>query len=460
MTSVGKVTVGSIPPGSQTVDKMRGRRQSWSRRRLLATSSVFLGGLGGCTNFRGSRLERDQDSFDPPHLAADETYPPEMATMFRGGTRRLGYYPEETVPESVAVNWAMPVNYIGHTAAKSSPLLTPAGDTIVIPSDTGSLYGMTPNGEQRWSRETGAARSLGFHGTPAIVDGVAYLGGYDGDVYAFDPETGDEIWHTSGSDLEDAAAIGSSPVYWDGVVYVLAEYVDPEAGTLWALEADSGEPLWSDDRLVGMPHPSTAIDPVHERIVTGSNDGLCYCWEFPSMEFLWSVETDRDVKGTIPTYDGAAFIGSWDGTFRRASLEDGTEEWIYDIGSMIMSNPGIDPERNRVYVGAHDHQVHALDAETGSVDWTTHVGGRVIGSLTVTPDAVLVGSYDSNLYALEPETGSVRWRVENRGHVTSEPVPRDGRIYYTERADIANTFSDGDEELQAPGHAYCLVDLE
>ncbi|MFC7230752.1 PQQ-binding-like beta-propeller repeat protein [Saliphagus sp. GCM10025308] len=163
----------------------------------------------------------------------------------------------------------------------------------------------------------------------------------------------------------------------------------------------------------------------------------------------------------MPTYDGGAFVGSWDGYFYRLDLEDGSEEWSFELGEVVMSNPGIDPETNVVYTGGDDWNVYALDADTGEELWSTHVEGNVLGSLTVTADAVLVGSYDGHLYALEKDTGDVRWKVMNRGHVTSEPIPRDGRIYYAERARISNYWSDSEEAVfETPGHAYCLVEDE
>ena len=165
-----------------------------------------------------------------------------------------------------------------------------------------------------------------------------------------------------------------------------------------------------------------------------------------------------EIKGTIPTYDGAAFVGSWDGRFYRLDLEDGTEEWSFETGRVIMSNPAIDPDAGVVYVGSDDRHVYALDAATGEQLWSTPVFGNVIGSLTATADAILVGSYDGHLYALEKETGDIRWRVDNRGHVTSGAIPRDGRIYYAERGAFSNYYSDDEETvLEAPGRAYCLV---
>ncbi|CAI48627.1 PQQ repeat protein [Natronomonas pharaonis DSM 2160] len=434
---------------------------SSTRRRLLSAAGVAVtAGLAGCTGL-GYAYRRDQSAFDPALVPYNETYPDDDGvTMFRQGLRRLGYYPDATVPDTVSVAWERPINEVGHTAAKASPRPTPDGETVLIPADTGELHALTPAGEERWSVQTDAT-NLGFHGTPLVVDGTAYIGGYDGAMYAFDVDSGQRRWKTSRWRLRGAIAIGSSPAYWDGVIYVVAEYNHPwqqPSGTMWALDAETGRPLWHDSRLWGMPHPSTAIDPATERLITGSNDGVCYCWEFPSMAFEWSFQTDGEIKGTIPTYDGGAFVGSWDGHLYRLDLEDGTEEWRFETGRVVMSNPGIGPDEGVVYFGSDDNRVYALDADSGEELWSTNVGGNVIGSLSVTQETVLVGSYDGHLYALRRDTGERRWRHPCRGHVTSEAVPHDGRIFVAERGVFENYWDDDEPTtFVEPGHAYALV---
>ena len=446
-----------------------GFRGSDTTRRgfLVGAGAAATVALAGCTTPLTSRggYDVDQNSFDPELLPYDRTYPDDDAvTMFRGGLRRLGYYPDETVPDAVSVNWQLPVNYIGHNAAKSSPLPTPDGETILIPADTGRMHAVTPKGEHRWTTQTRATRQ-GFHATPVIVDGVAYIGGYDGAnagqdaaMYAFDVESGEVLWRTDV--MTGSVAIGSSAGYWDGYLYVVVEHRHPEKkGELWVFDAESGMPLFSDDRIVDMPHPTVAIHPEYERLLTGSNDGLLYCWEFPSLEFTWSFETDGDVKGPIATYDGSAFVGSWDRKVYRVDLEDGTEQWSFETDDIVMSAPAIDPEAGVVYVGSDDWHVYALDADTGEALWATNVQGRVMGAVTVTADAVLAGTTAAEMCALEKETGELRWFLEHNGHVTSEPVPRDGRIYYAERAVVSGYWDDDEETTtEVPGHAYCIVE--
>jgi outer membrane protein assembly factor BamB len=432
------------------------------RRRDVLASLGTAGavGLAGCLGLAASppTYDRTQEGFDPPELSYAETYPAgEAVSMFRRGLRRLGYYPDASVPETPAKQWAHPVNEIGHSAAKSSPRPTPAGDLVVVAGDTGRIHGYTPEGTHRWTHETDATH-LGIHGTPTIVDRTAYVGGYDGSLYAIDADSGDRIWRVPRSSLELAIAIGSSPAYWEGILYLQTEHKHPDSGRLWAIDAESGEPLWSDEQDIGgMPHPSPAIDPVSERLIAGSNDGVVYAWEFPSLSFQWSFETGGEVKGTPPIYEGRTYVGSWDDSVYCLDVSDGSELWSFETEGIVMSNPGVDPDAGVVYVGSGDGNVYALDAVTGDLVWSMYVGGTVLGSLTVTPDTVLVGSYDTNLYALDSSTGEIRWRVGNRGHVTSEPVPHDGRIYYAERANLRGYWADDREtEIVDRGHVYCL----
>jgi len=437
-----------------------------TRRQLLQTGgATALAGLAGClgSSNRVGSYDVSQDSFDPERVRPNETYPGgDGITMFRRGLRRLGYYPDETVPDAVTVDWRRPVNRIGHNAAKASPLVTPDGETVLIPADTGVMHAVTPDGDEQWTTQTPATEQ-GFHATPVVVDGVAYLGAYDGAnggqdgaVYAFDTETGEILWRT---EIGGSVAVGSSAGYWNGYLYVVAEHRYPEQiGELVVFDAESGNILFRDDRIDGMPHPTVAINPEHERLLTGSNDGLVYCWEFPSLEFQWSFETGAEVKGPIATYDGSALVGSWDQQFYRLGLEDGREEWSFDTDGVVMSAPAVDPENDIVYFGSDDWHIYALDAETGDEQWATNVYGRVMGALSVTANTVLAGTTAAEICALDRESGDRRWFIENEGQTTSAPVPHDGRIYYAERAVVSGYWDENqDVTVETPGHAYSLL---
>ena len=446
-----------------------------TRRSLLcAVAGSATLGLAGCSGQLqlGSSDEDDRPEVDDG--GPDASYP-EDVNMFQATLRRQGYYPDERVPRSVSKTWAFPTNVVGHTAAKSTPMPALDHERILFAGDSGWVDAYNPAGRKQWATLTDAT-DLGFHGSPTVVGDTAYIGGYDGAMYALSVATGDIEWKIEPATLNGTLAVGSSPAYHDGVLYFIVEYGSPSSGALWAIDPEAGEPIWHDDRMWGQPHPSPTIDRDAGKIFAGSNDGKVYCWEYPALEFAWSYQagpeggpTGREkaggeftlgaeIKGTVAAYDGRGYVGSWDDHVHCIDLETGEAVWTFDTGRSIMSNPAVHPESGVVYVGSDSGYVYALDAASGDVLWRENVHGRVIGALSLADGTIMAGSYDTHLYALDADTGERIWRVPNRGRVTSGARPVDGNIYYAERAVYSNYYDDDQETImEEPGHAYCLV---
>ncbi|MFC6719199.1 PQQ-binding-like beta-propeller repeat protein [Natrialbaceae archaeon GCM10025810] len=428
--------------------------RSPSRRTALKAAGVgVLAVTAGCLTPRADSLTAADDR-DPVDDPLEDTVP-DGVVQFRQSLENWGYYPEETVPDAVERAWRIPEhNTDEHRAAKASAVPLPDGG-VVIPGDTGYVTALSADGDVRWRGETDM-EGRGIHGTPVVADGRVYIGAYDGVLYAFDAESGDEVWST---DLGDA--IGSSPKYDGERLFVAVEYADPE-GSTFAVDPDSGEVLWEDDehRPTDHPHSTPAIDPETGTMVVGSNDGSLYAWEYPSLEFAWSFETapendtDGEIKGPIVTYDGAAFFGSWDERIYRVDLEEGTEDWSFETGGLSMTGPGVDPVRHELYAGSHDGNLYALDPDAGDVRWRFQTDRALTGCPTVCADRIVFGSKDRTLYAVETATGEEVWRVDHDGVVTSTPLVRDGAIYYAERApDPENGDVDGGAHKLVPAEA-------
>ncbi|MFB6191705.1 MAG: PQQ-binding-like beta-propeller repeat protein [Haloarculaceae archaeon] len=409
-----------------------------TRRRLLAAAGTGIGAaLAGCASTLG-RIDRDP--FDPDAPTELDEF---AATQFRLDLRNTGYV-DATIPERVEVDWSMPVNRGEHTAAKSTPVAVDGDGTgegdgdVLIAGDTGKLRRVRPDGTVRW---TAAVEPVprGIHGTPAVANGSAYVGAYDGALYAFDLATGERRWRTSIGD-----AIGSSPVYYNGIVYIAVEYAEP-SGSVAALDAATGEAHWVDGRPTDHPHSTIALDREAGRLVVGSNDGVCYAWSFPDLDRAWTFETGGAIKGPVAARDGLAVFGSWDGRVYTVDVAGGSEVWSFAADGDVMSGAAITPD-GTVYVGSHDSNLYALDLADGRERWRFDTGGLIIGSVTATREHVLAGSYDTRMYALDAATGEETWYASGRGHATSAVLVTDGALYYAER-------SPGDR----PGLCYRLV---
>ncbi len=412
-----------------------------TRRDLLGTGAAAVAaGFAGCARV-GSVLSGG-DAVD-----LEGGQPAEYAdAQFRSGLKRQGLATDRNVPTDVAVAWTVDeINTGEHTAAKASPVLAPNGD-VVVPGDTGELRRVTPDGEVRWVAATDSD-GRGIHGTPAIANGAVYIGAYDGAMYAFDLETGERYWKTG-----LGGSIGSSPGYYDGIVYVAVEYPTP-SGALFAVDAVDGEIVFDDRRPTNHPHSTAAIDRDAGRIVFGDNDGYLYAWEFPDLTFAWSFETGDSIKGPVATDGEAAYVGSWDENVYAVDLADGTERWATETESLVMSGPSVDVLSDTVYVGSHDGNLYALDRATGEPDWSYQSAGQIIGCPVVTDDHVLFGSYDTRLYAVRRADGERAWSVDCDGVVTATPLVTEDAVYVTERATDAYL---ADDEDGPSGSLYCI----
>jgi outer membrane protein assembly factor BamB len=409
--------------------------QGVSRRSFLRTAAVT--GAVGAASAAGCSLPRPSVTGDRVEIGGDS--PATTATtQFRGGLRRQGVYPEATVPTDVETAWTVPeVNTGDHTAAKASAVALPGGD-LLVPGDTGDLHRVTAGGEVVWTADvTDATR--GIHGTPAVANGTAYIGAYDGALSAIDVETGDRYWRAALGD-----AIGSSPGYDDGTVYIAVEYNDP-SGAMFAVDAVDGSVEWDDQRPTDHPHSTCAIDRDAGRLVVGSNDGKLYAWSYPDLEFEWTFDTDGAIKGPVAIADGGAFFGSWDEHVYRVALDDGSEDWHFETGNLVMTGPSVEPSTGTVYVGSHDDNLYALDLASGEERWRFGTEGRLIGCPTVTAEHVLAGSHDTRLYCVEKDSGEGVWQVDAAGTVSSTPLVEEGAVYFTDRAS-QDYVADGEGE--------------
>ncbi len=400
-----------------------------SRRALLTAVGAAVASTAGCL----AAAPRSDRILDP---LADTRLDERATTQFQGGLHNRGAV-DHSIPSAVAVDWRLPINRGDHTAAKSTPVQLPDGD-VVVAADTGHVRRISPAGDVRWTA-TVEPTTRGIHGTPAVANETVYVGAYDGALYAFDLETGTRRWRRPLGD-----AIGSSPVYYNGVVYVAVEYFQP-SGSVAAVDAATGAQVWADDRPTNHPHSTIAIDLTAGRLVVGANDGNCYAWTFPGLERAWVFETGAPIKGPVATHGDLAIVGSWDHHVYGVDLDDGSRQWSAEMGAEVMSGPAI--ADGRAYVGSHDGTVAAFDAANGEREWQYATGGAVIGALTATPAHVLAGSYDRALHAIDASTGRRRWRTVGDGAATSAPLVTADGIYYAER-----------RSADGPGFLYRLVE--
>jgi outer membrane protein assembly factor BamB len=254
--------------------------------------------------------------------------------------------------------------------------------------------------------------------SPAVEDGIVYVGSADGALYALDAKTGAELWK-----YQTHARIASSAAAVDGIVYV-ASY----DRHLYALDAKTGALKWSfetaGERRFAAPH-------IH---------GI-----LPGAE---AMPDPFDFYMSSPAVvDGRVFFGSGDGNVYALDAKTGAKLWAYQTGNVVHASPAV--AKGTVYVGSFDTYFYALDASTGGLKWKFKTGDDpkihnqegIVSSAAVADGRVFFGCRDSNLYALDAATGKELWRANNKGSwVIASPAVRGG-VVYAATADTARVFA-------------------
>ena len=166
----------------------------------------------------------------------------------------------------------------------------------------------------------------------------------------------------------------------------------------------SGPPAWRFESRTLLEFPPAVHDGL---VVIGNNAGRVYAFDADDGELRWARRQPGEIASSPAITRNAVFMASMDGSLVRYGRA-GTPQWTFSTsGSPIESSPLV--VGGRVYVGAHDGRLHAVDARTGRARWTFQAPAAIKGSAALAGDLVVVGDYSGKVHALDARTGSERW---------------------------------------------------
>jgi|GEM_PF-1387293 len=286
-----------------------------------------------------------------------------------------------------------------------------------------------------WSFETVDGDVGIITSSPTIVDDTVYVGSNDGNLYAFDQRTGDDVWrHAVGiTGGVGTPPVASSPQVVDDTAYLLVRH--SYTTYLTALDWDTGETLWKEDvgSTSGLWDSSPTVD--NGTVYVGSRaENSLFAFDAETGEEEWVFETGGNVESSPTVVDDTVFVGSNDYNVYAVHANNGSQKWSVSTGERVFSSPTY--HDGMVYVGSFDNDLYAIDAEGGTVAWSEPVGAQVRASPTVYNDTVYIGSYDwvggpgsqTNVSAFTT-TGDLKWSVEVAGSVTSSPTVANEMVF-------------------------------
>jgi eukaryotic-like serine/threonine-protein kinase len=265
---------------------------------------------------------------------------------------------------------------------------------------------------------------------PLLADGILYTGSGDGVLYAVDAETGEQLWSEDGfGQLESTGAIAGDMIITGGYNQ-----------TVKALDRITGDKRWSYTTGYGIQGAPLIVD---DRVYIAT-DHEVYALDLESGGLIWKVSTGTEgaymgapayVNGVIYTTGGKLLLA--------LEAESGRELWRTQKDEMFL---GPTVANGLVYVGNFDRKLYAFDQASGEERWS-YAGEDVFwSSLAASEDKIFAGN-DRTVYALDAQTGAVLWSFDAESHSVSEPLVSDGVVYVS---DSSHEFPRG------PRHLYAL----
>jgi eukaryotic-like serine/threonine-protein kinase len=299
-------------------------------------------------------------------------------------------------------------------------------------------------GGVQWAFDTGGP----IVGSPAVADGVVYIGSFSGYLYAIDQKSGKEKWK-----FKSRMPIASTPAVADGTLYFVSS-----TGSLVALDIATGQPRWvfateyerkfEAKNLHGYLSAAQTIPDAWDlftsspavadgKVYFGSGDGGVYAVDARAGILQWKFST-RDVVHASPTVVGhTVYIGSWDGNFYAIDADSGEQRWLFRGGEdpAIHNQVGFQSSAavvdDTVYVGCRDAHVYALDVRSGRRKWDYPTSKSwVNGTPAVRDGLVYVGTSDSSRFmALDARTGRLRFNFDAKAYIFSSAALAGGIVY-------------------------------
>lgn len=314
-------------------------------------------------------------------------------TMFHADAGHSGNYPAKGYKAIGGVKWKF------KTAGKifSSPAVV--NGMAFIGSEDHNLYAIDINtGKLKWKFTTGGA----VHSSPAVYHNSVYFGSMDGNYYAVDIITGKQQWKfTTGGEK-----------WMGGKAYWGMQPADMFMNDLWDVFLSS---------------PTIEVKDKEAVVYFGSSDGNVYAVHAKDGTVKWKFTTNGSIHTTPALYNGTIYIGNWGTWFYAIDAQTGKEKWKFKTGEQlamagIQSSATI--QNDVVYFGARDAHMYALQAGDGKLLWQYDAEKAWILSTAAVKDTMLyVGTSDSYLLlALDARTGKEKFRFKTNGYVFGSPA--------------------------------------
>ncbi|MEU4667556.1 PQQ-dependent dehydrogenase, methanol/ethanol family [Amycolatopsis sp. NPDC023774] len=288
------------------------------------------------------------------------------------------------------------------------------------------------------------ASTYSFEAAPIVVDGIMFLTGWDGWIWALDAKTGVEIWRYKHAVPFDVSLCCGNVNRGCAVAQGKVFFVTANA-RLVALDATTGKMVWAKTYGDVRAGESATVAPliVKNMVIVGSSGG----------EF--------GVRGHLDAFDLESGEHQWRCYMVPKPGEPGSETWPSEGeawargGANCWVTSTFDPETNLLYVGTgnpapdfdgevregdnlYTDSVVAVDVDSGQIRWHYQCTPHDLWDYDSIAECILfekdgrklLGHFDKNgyFYVLDRTNGDLIQATPFVDRITWGAVTRDGRV--------------------------------
>ncbi|NBM20690.1 PQQ-binding-like beta-propeller repeat protein, partial [Streptomyces sp. GC420] len=305
----------------------------------------------------------------------------------------------------------------GGAAVATAPVRA-GGLVFPAPGGGATLEALDPRtGEVRWDLDVSA-----YGGRVYLVGDSVLLVAGNGEVTARDAATGEERWRRSLS-AEYFATLPSAGA--SGPVYAVARHSSAGGGggtTVTAVDQATGKALWQhrfDEVLDPVDVSGTTLYLTESDNSTRTTALVRF--DPPSAGSGTASGTARRVPLDFPlpdaraaVHDGTAYLLGYGGSLVALDTEGGKGElWRLETSVSLASRPVVSASGDRLYFGAADGRLIAVDTERATITGQTEprlggakAAGGVVSSVPaplLAGDAVIGAAPDGSVFAVSAE---------------------------------------------------------
>jgi len=242
------------------------------------------------------------------------------------------------------------------------------GELVYIRTNHERLYAIKlADGKWKWmqSRELPANFTVRGDSSPVVDNGRVLIGFADGYFFAFDADTGSEMFKTLLQKGERLTDVDATPIV-DGEYMYVSSY----GGTFYCLSRDNAAVQWTFNKG-GINNAAI----YKKNVYVGDDQGFVHALNKKTGELLWSFDLrEHDLERSVARSP-------------RRTLKIATAPLVYYGVLLVASSNGY---------------LYGLDLDSGKIVWRFWPGYGVTAGMRKAEDKLMVHTNYGTLYCLEP----------------------------------------------------------